>query len=152
MKKKFFISILMALALIMSPCTQSIAAETSADSTTVVSADSEIQPRAVITLLELNGLDVYSGHTETYVVTPKKGSNLKFIGVVQGTQSGIIIKVTKNGGWWASKTLQVNAGTDAATYDLINNCNGEPYTITITFTGSFSPVRVYGSFVQSDYA
>lgn len=152
MKKKSFISILMALALVMSPYMQASATEVSTDTTTIVSADLEIQPRDVFTLKEIHGLAIYPNSPEEFTVTPKKGSNLKFVGYTYGESCGVKIEVTKNGGWWPSKTVTVYSGASQSIYDLINNCNGEPYTIKLTFTGSYHPAELWGSFMQSDYA
>lgn len=150
--KKRFISMIMALAMVMSPYVQASAAEVSADSSTEVSVDAGIEPQDVNYLRELRGMQIYNGHPETIEVTPASGTNLKFVGHVDGTQSGVKMEVTKNGGWWPSKTVTVYAGANQGVYDLINNCNGEKYTIKMTFTGSFSPVAVWGYFTQSDYA
>ena len=38
---------------------------------------------------------------------------------------------TTNGGWWPSSTVQYQAGSGSQTFILIENCNGQPYTITL---------------------
>ena len=43
----------------------------------------------------------------------------------------IQIMTTKNGDWWPSSTVQYQAGSGSQTFILIENCNGQPYTITL---------------------
>lgn len=43
----------------------------------------------------------------------------------------IQIMTTTNGGWWPSSTVQYQAGSGSQTFILIENCNGQPYTITL---------------------
>ena len=101
-----------------------------------------IMPRDVETLYTLNGL-TFQGPVSIKVY-PTKGRNLKLILNNQGQP--VKVSVTKNGGWWPSKSFTVNT-VGSATYDLINNCNGEPYTITFESNGGL----IYGSVVQTQY-
>jgi len=39
------------------------------------------------------------------------------------------LKVTKNGGWWASTTITIPCDGTTHQYVLIENCNGEPYEL-----------------------
>lgn len=80
-----------------------------------------------------------------FKVTPAKGTNLKIIAGCVSSYGGVSmsplkVTVTKNGGWWPSKTLTIPADGSTNTYTLIENCNGEPYTINMTTTGDCSYV------------
>lgn len=67
----------------------------------------------------------------TYRICPAKGATLKLQinNNVNLDTSAITVKVTKNGGWWPSKTITVPRGQETTLYTLIDNCNGEVYTV-----------------------
>ena len=66
-----------------------------------------------------------------YRICPYKGEVLKLLinNNINPDSSAITVKVTKNGGWWASKTITIPRGQDVTEYTLIDNCNGEVYTV-----------------------
>lgn len=121
---------------------KSVAQTVETKATDDLNTDVEITPRDVETLYTLNGL-VFQGPVSIKVY-PTKGRNLKLILNNQGEP--VKVSVTKNGGWWPSKSFTINT-VGTATYDLINNCNGEPYTITFNSNGGL----IYGSVVQTQY-
>ena len=62
-------------------------------------------------------------------VTPDKGTNLK---ILINANATIKIEVTKKGWLWPSKTVTYQGNSGTQTFDLINNCNGNSYTIKLT--------------------
>lgn len=102
----------------------------------------DARPMDVKTLRELNE-DFVDGFSVK--VTPAKGTNLKFIGTVH--DSDVKLEVYKNGGWWPSTTITLKQDAAVATYSLINNCNGEEYTLV--FTAQVG--TVLGGLYQTDY-
>lgn len=112
-------------------------------STVITDGIESVMPRTVTSLWSTNGtwfIDSYSVR-----VTPAKGNNLKII--INATDV-CKIEVTKNGGWWPSKTVTYQAGSGTQTIDLINNCNGEPYTIKFT---NNTGVKIVANVVQTEY-
>lgn len=112
---------------------------------TTVSADvtNEVMPRDVSVLWDTDGtwfIDSYSVR-----VNPAKGTNLK---IIISCTDVCKIEVTKNGGWWPLKTVTYAAGSGTKTIDLINNCNGEPYTIKFT---NNTGVTIVARIVQTEY-
>lgn len=85
---------------------------------------STVSPRTVEWLLEKHDL-VFQGRCG-FQVTPTEGRNLKLS--LNNKGGAVKVEVWKNGGWWSSNTFVVS-GTGTNTYDLKDNCNGEPYTI-----------------------
>lgn len=151
--KHTFAMLLVAMLCMMGVSTTAFAAEPtitdeSVSQTVEVKATDDsgagvgITPRDVETLYTLNGL-TFQGPVSIKVY-PTKGRNLKLIMNNQGQP--VKVSVTKNGGWWPSKSFTVNT-VGTATYDLINKCNGEPYTITFDSNGGL----IYGSVVQTQY-
>lgn len=70
--------------------------------------------------------------SESYTVTPAKGEKLMIgVSVISGSYP-LNIKVYKNGGWWASENVDVPVDKNTYIYPLIDNCNGEPYTIVFS--------------------
>lgn len=129
---------------------QTTAAADSVNPTATVSTDTEIQPRDVVNLTTFNGLEVQKDHPVTITVTPKAHSNLKFVGNVHPYGGICKIEVTKNGGWWPSKTILVKPGDERHIYDLINDGNGESYTVKISQYGDITPTSLFGYLTQSD--
>lgn len=70
---------------------------------------------------------LFSGHLYRSV-TPAKGETLKIAVSLTGSSS-CTLKVTKNGGWWASTTITIPCDGTTHQYVLIENCNGEPYEL-----------------------
>lgn len=112
---------------------------------TTVSADvtNEVMPRDVSVLWDTDGtwfIDSYSVR-----VNPAKGTNLK---IIISCTDVCKIEVTKNVRWWPLKTVTYAAGSGTKTIDLINNCNGEPYTIKFT---NNTGVTIVARIVQTEY-
>lgn len=146
--KRFF-ALCLSLCLSLSLCSvPTYACETTPteETETVVLevGDSDVAvPQEVSTLWSTDGtwfIDSYSVR-----VTPAKGTNLKII--INATDV-CKIEVTKNGGWWPSKTVTYAAGSGTQTIDLINNCNGEPYTIKFT---NNTGVTIVARVVSTEY-
>lgn len=144
--KKFFA---MLLTFCLSFCMLSATVQASDDVTllnshfSVVENSIGVAPRAVTYLKQIYSqwfIDYYSVQ-----VTPAKGTNLKII--INATDN-CKIEVTKNGGWWPSKTVTYEYGSGTQTIDLINNCNGEPYTIKFT---NNTGVTFTAFIVQTEY-
>ncbi len=147
---KKFLALCLALCLSLNVCSVpthacEVSATEEAKDVTIEATEStdEIMPRDVTVLWSTNGtwfIDSYS-----VKVTPAKGTNLK---IVIGATDVCKIEVTKNGGWWPSKTVTYQGTGSTQTIDLINNCNGEPYTVKFTNnTGVTIVVRL----VQTEY-
>lgn len=116
--------------------------KTEATAITLENSD-EIMPRELTVLWSTEGtwfIDSYS-----IKVTPAKGTNLKII--INATDV-CKIEVTKNGGWWPSNTVTYQAVSESQTIDLINNCNGKPYTIKFT---NNTGVKIVCFVVQTEY-
>lgn len=69
--------------------------------------------------------------SEVKRITPSKGQvlRLRIDNSINPDGSAVTVKVTKNGGWWPSKTITVPRGQGSTDYILISNCNGEVYTV-----------------------
>lgn len=147
---KKFLALCLAFCLSLNVCSvPSHACEVStteeAEDITVEATEStdEIMPRDMTVLWSSNGtwfIDSYS-----VKVTPAKGTNLK---IVIAATDVCKIEVTKNGGWWPSKAVTYPGDSGSQTIDLINNCNGEPYTIKFT---NNSGVTIVARIVQTEY-
>ncbi len=145
--KKRITSVVLALLLCMSLCIPAFAVDTTPEVRGDVQVESatmpSVQPQTVTTLRTLN-VDFVSGYTVK--VTPTKGTNLKFVG--RALESNVTLEVYKNGGWWPSKTVTLNKSDDAKSYDLITNCNGEPYELIFSAGGS---ATIIGYVCQTEY-
>lgn len=113
-------------------------------SITETSVNSTITPREVELLWSADGTWFIDSYTIS--VTPEKGKNLKIIFAATDVCK---IDVTKNGGWWPSTTINYDPNSGTQTIDLIENCNGEPYTIKFT---NNTGVTIIARVVQSDYS
>lgn len=145
--KKFFALCLcfcLSLSVISFPtyACEVVAAEDTSVTMSVVD-DNEIMPRVVTELWKTDG--VYLVDSMSVRVTPQKGCNLK---LVINASDVCKIEVTKNGGWWPSNTVTYQAGSGTVNIDLINNCNGEPYTVKFT---NNSGVFIVARLVQTEY-
>lgn len=147
--KKRITSLALTLLMILGISTTSFATEVSSHSTNedavamATMPNDTVMPLNVTTLKECTGLVTQDGEVK-FQVTPAKGTNLKLVGGCTSSYQGapmsaIKVTVTKNGGWWPSKTLNLAAG-ESGTYNLITNCNGEPYTIKVATEGVASYV------------
>lgn len=147
---KRFMSIILALVLCFSLTATAFAQETPVQDLiedddvimTIVQVDPETgeeigQPTAITRgyaeLLWVYGA-TWQG-TIAYKVTPSSGHNLKLVMNSQGQT--VIVKTYKNGGWWASSTVNVTTN-GSATHHLISNCNGEPYTVKLESNGGLA--------------
>ena len=144
--KKRIMSLVLALLLCMSLAVPAFAVEEDFEVQGEANAKAlpapDARPMDVKTLRELN---VNFLESYTVKVTPAKGTNLKFIGTVH--DDDVTLKVYKNGGWWASTTITLQQDAPVATYNLINGCNGEEYTLIFTAGGA----TVLGGIYQTDY-
>lgn len=146
--KKFF-ALCLSLCLSLSMCSvpsyacKVVSAEEAEVVTSAAVGLEVVEPRDVSVLWSTDGtwfIDSY-----TVKVTPAKGTNLKIVFAATDTCK---IEVTKNGGWWPSKTVTYQAGSGSQTIDLINNCNGEPYTIKFT---NNTGVTIVAHVVSTEY-
>lgn len=157
--KKRITSLVLTLLMIQGISTTSFATEISFHSANEEVAamatmpNATVMPLNVTTLKECTGFVTQDGAVE-FQVTPAKGTNLKLVGGCTSSYQGapmssIKVAVTKKGGWWPSKTLNIAAG-ESGTYNLITNCNGEPYTIKVTTEGVSS--YVVFNIVSTEYS
>ncbi len=84
----------------------------------------EVSPRYVKELWNSGALFFITSYKVR--VQPQKGMKLM---LSFGATDTVKISATKNGGWWPSKSVTYQKGSGTQTYDLIDNCNGEPYTL-----------------------
>lgn len=85
--------------------------------------------------------------TQVYRICPAKGTALKLRidNSFNPDSSAIKVKVTKNGGWWPSKTETIARGQAATTYTLIGSCNGEVYTVEFEADPGYFAGVLYGA-------
>lgn len=127
--KKKFLAIAMAIAICFSLSISAFAAEVpTTEDVSTPTAVATIQSNAQILINHV--VDPVRG-TAVYRICPDKGEVLKLRidNSVNPDSSAIKVKVTKNGGWWPSKTITVPRGQASTLYTLISNCNGEVYTV-----------------------
>lgn len=114
--------------------------------------NAEIMPASVVELARDEGM-VTMDAPLVIRVTPAKGTNLRItIGCLSSyygaPMSNLKISTTKQGGWWPSNTTTITANGQTSTYTLIQNCNGETYTIKMEPNGgeaSYAAFIVFSS-------
>lgn len=122
-------TMLMAVAMCLSLSVPAFASEIpSTEKVSVISSDAQVYSDKNVTI---NHRDVPVRGSATERITPSQGQVLKLQinNNVNPDTSEITVKVTKNGGWWPSKTITVPRGQGTTVYTLIDNCNGEVYTV-----------------------
>lgn len=132
--------------------TEEMLGETKVFQTSINDEYNGIVPYDAGILGEINCINEGFSNSRSWSVTPSKGhklwmrinNNYQFSGPLQ-------IEVTKNGGWWPSKTIQVPVGAANAQYELISNCNGEQYTIKVTNLTADTMARFYMVLYQTQY-
>lgn len=128
-KVSCFLATLMAIAMCFSLSISAFAAEIpSTEEVSATYSDAQVYSSGQVTV---NHKDNPVRGTATYRICPAKGAVLKLQinNNVNLDTSAVTVKVTKNGGWWPSKTITVPRGQGTTMYTLIENCNGEVYTV-----------------------
>lgn len=158
--KKRIVAMFMAIAMVMVMIPSAFAVETESegDSNTAIAvaedistldtdndtSESGISPQDVTNLRYIS-VELVNGASKEYTVTPAYGKNLRITVAVD--KNPISIKVTKNGGWWPSKSGTLEVGTH--TYNLIENCNGQPYTLK--FEANNGDAYLVATVLATDY-
>ena len=85
-------------------------------------------------------------HAMHFSATPPKGTTLKVVCACSSLYpGGVTIEVTKNGGWWPSTKIEVPNDSTTRIYTLIENCNGEEYSIKV-YTNFYDDALFVGDF------
>ena len=122
-------AMLMAVAMCLSLSVPAFAAESpSTEEVSVISSDAQVYSAGNVQVDHQK--DPVRG-SEVKRITPSKGQvlRLRIDNSINPDGSAVTVKVTKNGGWWPSKTITVPRGQGSTDYILISNCNGEVYTV-----------------------
>ena len=130
-----FLAMLLAIVMCFSMSSVAFAAETMVEGTgqeNIMEDEAAVQPRSQI-LVDYGGNSLRGTNNE--YPCPPKGAKLRLVinnAIRPNDTSAIKVEVTKNGGWWPSKTITIPKAQGAANYTLIESCNGETYTVKFT--------------------
>ncbi len=138
-----FLSLLLCLSLSMT----AFASEASSYAVVPVdganSASASISPRAVDVLISTDGLKL-SGSVP-FKPHPSKGKNLKLTMACVGNPVKVTVK--EEGKSSTIKSFTVTQASGTKTYDLVNNCSGKAYVVTLSSSSS----TVVAVFFQTEY-
>lgn len=111
----------------------------------VLGENGSIMPREMQYLTGMEDFTFDMDQSRSFTVTPNKGWNLKII--ISLPTNGVTVTVKKQGSLFNTTKLTIPTG-GATHYDLVNNCNGGAYVVTVSGTGA----RVIMQLVQTQYA